>query len=64
MTKVAFVSDIIKRTPDYPFTKPISLESAQFLLDNTRPECKPADLTAEEVVKLWNKLINDQKVME
>lgn len=62
MDKTAFIADLIKRNPDFPFVQPITLDSAQTIIDMAAPpELKPV-LTATEVQETWNRLINDPDV--
>lgn len=64
MSKEDFVIHMIKQTDNYPFVDPISLESAQSIINNIFPELQPEGITAEDIVTIWNQKINDPAVME
>ena len=64
MSKTEFVTYMIQHTDNFPDTEPISLESAKLLISNTFETIRPADLTAEEAMEIWNRLIKDPAVMD
>lgn len=64
MSKEDFVAYLIQHTDEFPENEPITLESAQLLLDNTFEATHPDGITAQDVMDIWNRLIEDPSIME